>query len=313
MIMNVLAAAIASYGLLSNSPVVVVAAMIIAMLVGPIMGVGLALLDNDLTLFRKSLFTLFMGGLGAFVVAFIIGGIVHRNLPMTAQIMARTAPNLFDLMIALAGGAAAAYVTVSPRLNISFIGVALATSLLVPLAAASILLSRGETKLAMGAFLLSFTNMVAIEFASSVVIWLNGFQKANWTTRLRMSVFMKRNIVSIGILILIAVIFSINLQQITEKYMFETTVNEILRNEIDPLPGSFVTEVWFETMSNTTIVRALVRGPNPPSAEQVGVLEAKLPDPPDGTKLELRIRFVQTLIINRNGLLYTDVKFGDSI
>lgn len=313
MIMNVLAATIASYGLLSNSPVVVVAAMIIAMLVGPIMGVGLAVLDGDSTLLRKSLFTLIMGGIGAFVVAFIIGGIIHRNLPLTAEIMARTSPNLFDLMIALAGGAAAAYVTVSPRLNISFIGVALATSLLVPLAAASILLSRGETKLAMGAFLLAFTNMVAIEFASSVVLWLNGFQKVNRTTGVGMTAFIKRNIVSISILILIAVIFSINLQQVTEKYMFETTVNEILGKEIDSSPGSHIAEVRFESMSNATIIRAVVRGPNPPSAVQVGAIEAKLPAPPDGTKIELRIRFVQTTIINRNGQLYTDVEFGESI
>ena len=279
MTMNVIAATIASYGMLSNSPVVVVAAMIIAMLVCPIMGCSLALLDQDSTLLKKSLFTLFIGAIGVFLIAFIIGGIIHGNLPLTTEIMARTAPNFFDLMIALIGGAAAAYVTITPRMNASLIGAALATSLLVPLSAASILLSRGETKLAMGALLLVFTNMVAIEFAASAVLWLNGFKKL-YHTGLKISAFVKPHIVSISILILLAVIFTNNLQQVTDKYFFETTVNEILRNEIDPLPGSFVTEVGFETTSNTTIIRALVRGPNPPSPEQVGELEAKLPVPP---------------------------------
>ena len=53
-----------------------------------------------------------------------------------------------------------------------------------------------------------------------------------------------------------------------------------------------------------------MRGPSPPSAAQVAAMETRLPSPPDGTKVELRIRFVQTTIINRDGLLYTDVEFG---
>ncbi|HEX7575037.1 MAG TPA: hypothetical protein VF360_01565 [Candidatus Methanoperedens sp.] len=66
----------------------------------------------------------------------------------------------------------------------------------------------------------------------------------------------------------------------------------------------------FETTSNTTIVRAIMRGPNPPSVEQVSIMENGLPTPPDGTRVELRIRFVQTTIIDRNGMLYWDVNFS---
>ena len=55
--------------------------------------------------------------------------------------------------------------------------------------------------------------------------------------------------------------------------------------------------------------RAVVRGPLPPSGFQVAAMEAHLPSPPDGTALELRIRFVETIIINRNGELYKDAGF----
>jgi hypothetical protein len=58
------------------------------------------------------------------------------------------------------------------------------------------------------------------------------------------------------------------------------------------------------------IIRAIVRGPEQPSAEQVAALEAKLPTPPDRKKVELRIRFVHTTIIDRNGPLNEDVEFG---
>jgi len=58
------------------------------------------------------------------------------------------------------------------------------------------------------------------------------------------------------------------------------------------------------------IIRAVVRGPNPPSAAQVASLEAKLPISPDRKIVELRIRFVHTTIIDKNGPLNEDVEFG---
>jgi uncharacterized hydrophobic protein (TIGR00271 family) len=118
LLMNVLAATIASYGLFANSPAVVISAMIVAMLLGPIVGVSLALVDIDMKFLLKSLTSLLAGAIGVLVSAFIIGAI-HKDIPITNEITARTAPNLLDLMVALAGGAAGAYATVSPRLSVA--------------------------------------------------------------------------------------------------------------------------------------------------------------------------------------------------
>jgi len=98
--------------------------MIVAMLLGPITGIGLALVESDMALLWKSLSTLLGGVVGVVVTAFILGTI-HKDIPITNEIMARTAPNLLDLMIGLAGGAAGAYATVSPRLSVAFVGVAM--------------------------------------------------------------------------------------------------------------------------------------------------------------------------------------------
>jgi hypothetical protein len=73
------------------------------------------------------------------------------DIPITSEIMTRTAPNFLDLMIALAGGVAGAYATVSFRLSLALVGVAIATALVPPLASAGILLARGEISLALGA------------------------------------------------------------------------------------------------------------------------------------------------------------------
>ena len=117
LLMNVLAATIASYGLLANSPSVVIGAMIVAMLLGPIMGTSLSLLDSNLGYLRKSLAALGAGVVVVICTALLIG-LVHRDIPITGEIMARTAPNLMDLMVALASGAVGAYATVSPRLSV---------------------------------------------------------------------------------------------------------------------------------------------------------------------------------------------------
>lgn len=310
LLMNVLAATIASYGLFANSPAVVIGAMIVAMLLGPIAGTALALVDSDMKLLIKSLSTLLSGTLGVMLTAFVLGTI-HRDLPITNEIMARTAPNLLDLMVALAGGAAGAYANVSPRLSNAFVGVAIATALVPPLAAASILLARGELSLALGAVILAFTNMVAIQFAFSVVLWFNGFRRVTRTTELSLFTFIKRNFVSITILIVLAVMLSGSLRQVVFTELYESKTRAIIKQETKVSAGSFLQEVRFETIPETTIVRALIRGTNPPSASQVAQIESQLPSPPDNTKVELRVRFVQTLIINRDGPIYQDAQFGD--
>src|SRR5438477_11363254 len=81
-VMNGLATLIACYGLFSNSPAVVIGAMIIAMLLGPISGVALGLVDQDNALLQKALGTLIGGVAVVYVTAFILG-MVHHEFPLT--------------------------------------------------------------------------------------------------------------------------------------------------------------------------------------------------------------------------------------
>lgn len=307
-LMNILATIIASYGLLANSPAVVIGAMIIAMLLDPIIGMGLALADNDHILFRTGISTLIKGVIGIVATAFIIGHI-HGNVSLTNEILARTAPNIFDLMIGLAGGAAAAYTIISPRLNTGIVGVAISTALVPPLASASILLSRGEITLSMGAFLLAFINMVAIQFAASVILWFNRVQNARKMGVFELRKFLRRNAATICMLILLGIILSANLQKAVKEELFEDSTKAIMENEMSSFSGTYLIETTFEEKSDVTIVRAVIGGLNPPSAEQVGIIEDSLPTPADGNRIELRIRFIQMQTIGRNGLVYSDANF----
>ena len=309
LLMNTLAAVIACYGLFANSPAVVIGAMLIAMLLGPITGIALALVDSDMAGLWKALTTL-LGGMLCVMVAATILGLMHRDIPITNEMLSRTAPNLLDLMVALAGGAAGAYATVSPRLSVAFVGVAIATALVPPLCSATILCVRGAYDLGLGAFVLAFTNMVAIQFASSAVFWLTGFRRVTQTTGLALATFLRRNLVSAGILVALAWLLATNLQHVLAQQLFETRVRGTLREAINASEGSYLAEVRFVTTTTTTIVRAVVRGPHPPRADQVAALEAQLPPPPDHTRIALRIRFVDTAIITRDGSIYGDVEFG---
>lgn len=302
-VMNVLATIVACYGLLENSPAVVIGAMIIAMLLGPITGVALGLVEGDFSLLKKAILALGGGMLLVLVTAFIIGRI-HIEMPITNEILNRTAPNLLDLMIALGGGAAGAYAVSSPRLSVAFVGVAIATALVPPLSSCSILLARGEYQLAGGAFLLAFTNIVAIQLASSFVMWLNGFNQV--TKGLVKNHVLLRNVVSIVIVLGLSVILVANLRSTVNKLLFEAGSRKIFSKEIRNIPGAAVADVKFSHENNETIVRAVVRGPKEIKPEEVKVIEGDLPTPPDGNSLELRIRFVPTTVITKNGTLFTD-------
>ena len=287
-VMNLLATIIACYGLLADSTAGIIGAMVVALLLGPIAGAGLALVDSDMRLLRKSLVAGLVGVAIVMATAFVIG-FLHRDIPIGQEMLARTRPGSFDLAIALAGGVAATVATISRGVNLSLVGVAIATALVPPLSTCSMLLARGDAHLARGAFLLAFTNMVAIQFASSVVFWAAGFSNTTrlWTAGYRALV---RNSVSIVLLIALAVLLGVSTHRSVQTLLFETKVRQILQTNVNRFPGANLSEVRFERSNKGTLVRAVVRSPSHFSASDVAVLERELPSSPDGTAVSLRVR-----------------------
>lgn len=303
MVMNMLAATIASYGLFVNSPAVIIGAMIIAMLLGPITGVSLALVDGDTKSLLKGVLTLIFGAAGVIATAFLIGSI-YNDVPITGEILGRTHPNFADLMIALAGGTAGAYASVSPRLSVAFVGVAIATALVPPLCAASILLARGEYNLAFGAFLLTFTNIVAIQFASSVVLFFTGFRKISERHGLSALKFLKNNSISIVTLVILAIVLIDSMHDVLARKIYETNVRHVIEQECLLHNACYLADVRFDERSDKIFIYGVVRGRVPIIPEQVAELEKKLPPNPKGKPVELRARFVPTTTVNRNGVMF---------
>src|SRR5271166_3168665 len=110
--MNVAAALIAGFGLMENSPAVIIGAMLIAMLYGPIVGIALGLAEADLDLLRHGLAAEIVGVVFVLAAGLLIG-ISTRDLTIGSEILSRTSPSLVDLLIALVGGLAGGFTFVS--------------------------------------------------------------------------------------------------------------------------------------------------------------------------------------------------------
>jgi uncharacterized membrane protein len=187
---------------------------------------------------------------------------------------------------------------------VALVGVAIATALVPPLAASSILLAHGQTRLALGAVLLTFTNMVAIQLASSIVLWVHGYQKSAEIPRNAKVQFLKGHAISIFLFLVLSVVLAASLHRVVVQHQYEVATRAVLQQGINATPGNYLADVRFDRSGdNVNIIRAVVRGPNPPSAAQVAALEAQLPRSPDLMLSELRIRFVRTMIINPHGLV----------
>lgn len=168
-----LSAAIATLGLLQGSAAVVIGAMLVSPLLGPIMGVGFGLATLESNLIKRSLVTMAAGMAVAIFVAMLLIWLSPIN-DVTPELRARTQPTLLDLGVAVVGGIAGVY-AIMRKLSGVMVGVAIATALVPPLSTIGFGLATGRPDFALGAALLFLTNTLAIAFAATIVARLNRF------------------------------------------------------------------------------------------------------------------------------------------
>lgn len=241
----VLSSTIATMGLLTDSGAIIIGAMLVAPLMSPIIGIGLASNTGDATLLRDGISGLVRGALLAILISFLLAWgnshmpfIILQELP--AEALVRTRPSPIDLTVALAGGLAAAFALVQPNLSAALPGVAIATALMPPLCTVGIGLAKDEWivaagalsrwEVAGGALLLFITNAVTIAFAATLVFFLMGFNPGPRNTSKRLP----RSLVASAFLTL-TLIFPLTylsvqfVQQAVESGQIENVVKEEVR------------------------------------------------------------------------------------
>ena len=192
-LMNCLAAALATFGLLTNDVVVIIASMIVAPLLGPIILTSLGLLSLETTSFIKRgllaeitgiSITVIIGGLMVLTTQYLItlGILTDFTIEITTEIQNRTELSIPLIALALLGGFAAGIV-VARGLDVSIVGVAIAASLCPPAATIGILVALGEFNLALPAIGLLLFNILAINLSCTGVFWMFGVKSRGLSKR----------------------------------------------------------------------------------------------------------------------------------
>jgi uncharacterized hydrophobic protein (TIGR00271 family) len=174
-VMMALSATLASLGLLQDSTAVVIGAMLVAPLMGPLVAAGLALVQGNLKLMRSAISVALLGIALALVIASLLGAI-NPGFEPTMEVEARGRPGIFDLFVALTSGMIAAYAQCRTSLSNTIAGVAIAAALLPPLAAVGIAAMISEYEIAFFASVLLMTNVVAIILGTAIVFRVMGMK-----------------------------------------------------------------------------------------------------------------------------------------
>ncbi|MGB1121127.1 MAG: DUF389 domain-containing protein [Saprospiraceae bacterium] len=219
---------VASIGLDTNSPAVIIGAMLISPLMSPILGVGLSVAINNRNTLRTSLqhFGIALG------VSLVTSFLYFRFTPLssaepTSEMLARTSPTILDVLIAFFGGIAGIVSTTRLEKSNAIPGVAIATALLPPVCVSGYGLAHGEWWIFINALYLFFINSVFVALATFLIVRLLDFpykQYINEQEKFRAQLIM------VGFVILVIVpsafIFSSVLKDIRQQHYLKEYVKE---------------------------------------------------------------------------------------
>ena len=220
---------IASLGLNVNSTAVIIGAMLISPLMGPIIGMGLALGIADLDLFKQSI----KNYLVSTFISVVTATIYFTLSPITnaqSELLARTSPTLYDVLIALFGGAAGFLAMSTKGRNNVVPGVAIATALMPPLCTAGYGLAVQNTSYFFGAFYLYFINTVFIAFTTCLGVRFLHFRRKQFINREQMR---RVNLYIVSIIIITIIPASYMTWNIIKQSVFDNNIENFVTKELN--------------------------------------------------------------------------------
>lgn len=276
----ILSSSIATLGLITNSPAVIIGAMLVAPLMSPIIGIGLASIIGENQLLKTSISALLRGAFASVVLSALLA-MVNSYLPFVTfqelplEILSRTHPSPLDLVVALAGGLAAAYSLTEPKLSAALPGVAIATALMPPLCTIGIGLALQRWDVAGGATLLFITNAITIAFASALVFFLRGFNpyRRNGTRLLPPS--LQLSLVLIVLLLIPLSYFSVQFVRQATEYR---TINTVVQKNVSQLTNAELVDMQINYQEKNINLEITIRTNNPLRYEEVVALQSQIVD-----------------------------------
>ena len=226
---------IASLGLNVNSTAVIIGAMLISPLMGPIIGMGLAMGINDLNLMRRAVKNFGVATLISVLTAMVYFLITPLG-EAQSELLARTSPTIYDVLIATFGGAAGILALCTKGKGNVIPGVAIATALMPPLCTAGYGLATGHFLYFLGAFYLFFINTVFISLATYAGVRLMHFHRLEFQNP---ALAKKAQRIVAGIAIVTMIPATIMTIGIVRRSIFDNKMNSFVKTELSQ-PGTQV-------------------------------------------------------------------------
>lgn len=255
-VLVLLSCMIATFGLLIDSAATIIGAMLVAPLMSPILGIGLASIRGDTTLLRDAGTALLRGALLAVALSIVITWFNNllpfvsvQDLPV--EVLSRTRPTPIDLGVALAGGLAATFALVQPNLSAALPGVAIATALMPPLCVIGIGIALGDWTVARGALLLFLTNAVTIAASSTFLFYITGFTLG----RRQEGKTIPRSLqISIVLIIILLAPLGWTSYRFVQEASLNRQVNLVVREEVEKIGAELDSLSWVEDTEDDLLV-----------------------------------------------------------
>jgi uncharacterized hydrophobic protein (TIGR00271 family) len=271
-----LAALIATLGLLTNSSAVIIGAMLISPIMNPIIGMSFSMTLGDSEMFSDSIKAIISGTILAITVS-VFTTLFLPSRSLTTEILSRTQPTLVDLGIAFASGAAGAYIMCHKKKSSVLPGVAIATAIMPPLCVVGTGLVLNEYNVALGGFLLFLTNLIAINLSSAIVFKLSGFTTRDEIDELKKQTLLKMNqrrlIISITAFILITIPLSYFMYTTISQEKTKKLIDDSLNQTISTFNNVDLVDYTYSLNNNKYVINAVVRSVNKLDGNQVILLE----------------------------------------
>lgn len=305
---------VASIGLNANSAAVVIGAMLISPLMGPILGVGLSIAINDIDTLKRSLVNLVIMIVLSLATAFLF----FKFFPLsedTSELLGRVKPDIRDVLIAFFGGLALIIARTKRGTIASVIfGVAIATALMPPLCTAGYGLAKGNMEYFLGAMYLFSINTIFIALATFLVVKILGFpmlRYANSAKRKRIS----RIATAVAVIVMIPAI--ITFIDVWRESQFKNAADAYIKKELEHLPHpEFMKSnaiATYSTLKNEPSTLELnTFGLDQIPENTISVLRGRLKDYPPLTNT--RLIFNQNRSKNLDNIRYmSQLRFRDSL
>ena len=266
---------IASVGLNADSTAVVIGAMLISPLLGPILGLGLSISINDFDTLKNSLINMLVMVFLSIATAYIFFVLIPID-DETSELLSRTSPDIRDVLIAFCGGLALIIAkTKKENISSAIFGVAIATALMPPLCTVGYYLAENNLPNASGAFLLFLINTLYIIVATYVVLKVLGFPLKVYANSKRRK-FVNRAVTLIAASF--AVVAVLEFFEVVDESKFKREAKSFLKSELAELPNGdyLINSAITDYNGGESQITINTFGQKPISKEIMDLLEKKI-------------------------------------